>query len=573
MISKIVSQDQADHPKFASNSGRPAQGSACPAQGNAPARPRRRPCRAWLLLLAAALLLAGPAPSSAQTRDAALEELLGRLKVVREGERRVVEMTLKDLLALALTRSNAVKVALIGQRIAQSRLTAALRRNRPILTNKVERGRAIRPFSGTSFRRTDDTVLSSELSKKTSSGITYGLKLEETRSRSDTLVIANEGDAPTSETFTDPDTGIITVVAPRTVSSTALTGSVNIPLIQDAGSEINDIPVRREEIGLARSRFEILQDEQSILRTMATIYWDLVDVLEQVQVEEESVRLSERLLGDNRARLRAGVISPADVKVSETQLARERQILLQFQLEGLRIEDQLRAALNLETLELGYRPVDQPAVRETEFDYKALAERMYRQNPELGILRTTLASNRYDLAEARNEDDTDLDLDLFYVFSGYSDSTFGGASDLGDTDLAGYGATLTWTVPLFDRKAEEEIQQRILEGAQIELRISDLRSNLSVQLQSALRSMRLAENEVETARISVDLANELMQNEIERFRLGRSTSFRVAEFQQDAAEARRLEILARVNYEKAFLEMLILSGDVHEFYGLPSSAR
>ena len=569
MIIAIVSQDQADHPKFASNSRFPTRGSGSPAQGRAPARPRGRACRAWLLLLTAALLLAGPAPGSAQTGDGALEELLGRLKVVQEGDRRVVEMTLKDLLALALTRSNAVKVARIGQQIAQSRLTAALKRNRPILTNKVERGRDISAFSSTfsdgnflRLGRSDDTVLSSELSKKTSSGITYGLTIEETRTSSSTLRIEEQGKSP--EEIADT-TSI--------VSSTALTGSVNIPLFQDAGSDINDIPVRREETGIARSRFEILADEQTILRTVATIYWNLVDILEQVQVEEESVHLSERLLQDNRARLRAGVISPADVKVSETQLARERQILLQFQLEGLRIEDQLRAALNLETLELGYRPVDQPALRQTEFDYKTLAEKMYRQNPELGILRTTLDSNRYDLAEARNEDDTNLDLDLFYVFNGYSDSRFGGASELGETEVAGYGAALTWTVPLFDRKAEEEIQQRILEGTQIELRISDLRSNLSVQLQSALRSMRLAEKEVETARISVDLANELMQNEIERFRLGRSTSFRVAEFQQDAAEARRLEILARVNYEKAFLDMLILSGDVHGFYDLPSMAR
>ena len=511
-----------------------------------------------------------PGASMGQGRDDGLRELMGRVKVVQQGGRRVMEITLKDLLALSLTRSNSVKVARIAQQIAQSRLQAARERNNPTLTNKVEQVREVNPFSsafssGNFLRlgRTDETVLSSEWNKKTSSGITYGLKLEEIRSGSDTLNIVTEGATPEIDTTTES----------RTISSTALTGSVSIPFFKDAGSEVNDIPVRRGEIGIERSRFEILRDEQTILRTIADIYWNLVDILEQVKVEEEAVRLSERLLTDNRARLRAGVISPADVKVSEAQLARDRQLLLQFQLESLRIEDQLRAALNLESLEFGYRPADQPTVRETEFDYKALAEKMNRSNPELGILQTTLQSNTHDLIAAKNQDDTDLDLDLFYIFNGYASSSFGGASGFSETDLAGYGATLTWTVPLFDRKFAEEIQQRMLERTQIELRVEDLRSNLSVRLQSVLRFMRLARKEVETARISVDLAQELLQNEIERFRLGRSTSFRVAEFQQDAAQASRQEIVARVNYEKAFLDMLILTGDIHDFYGLSSQAR
>ena len=88
---------------------------------------------------------------------------------------------------------------------------------------------------------------------------------------------------------------------------------------------MNDIPIRQGEVGVARSQHEVRRDELVILGTVATVYWNLVDILERIMVEQESVKLSERLLNDNRARLRAGVISPADVKVSETQLARNRQ--------------------------------------------------------------------------------------------------------------------------------------------------------------------------------------------------------------------------------------------------------
>lgn len=518
------------------------------------------------LLFTLALL---PAPSLAQDRDAGLQELLSKVKIVEEEGRRVAVVTLKDLLALALVRSNTIKVARIGRRIAQSRLVAAETRNNATLTNKIEQKRSLIPTTPVAAStdyltlfRTDETVVSSEWSKKTSSGITYGLTLADTSSSTDVSSIANEGEAPGD---------FSSISSPYSAAS--LTGSLNIQLFKDAGSEVNDISVRKGEIGVKRSGFEVLRDELNILRTVALVYWNLVDIIEQVTVQQEAVRLSERLLRDNRARLRAGVISPADVKVSETQLARDRQILLQFQLEALRVEDQLRAALNLENLQMGYRPADRPAVRETRFDYKTLAEKMRRKNPQLGILRTTLEDNTHDLIEAKNEDDTDLDLDLFYRFNGYASSSFGGASGLSESDLAGYGATLTWTMPLFDQKTGELIQQRTLERTQLELRLADLRSNLSVQLQSELRSMRLAQKEVETAKVSVNLAKELLQNEIERFRLGRSTNFRVAELQQDAGEARRLEIAARVNYEKAYLEMLLLTSDIHQFYGLTSEAN
>ena len=80
------------------------------------------------------------------------------------------------------------------------------------------------------------------------------------------------------------------------------------------------------------------------------------------------------------------------------------------------------------------------------------------------------------------------------------------------------------------------------------------------------------EEEVKTARVAVSLQNELLQNEIERFRLGESTSFQVAQAQQDNALARQREILARIRYEKIFLDLLLVTGDIFAQYGLPDDS-
>ncbi len=61
-----------------------------------------------------------------------------------------------------------------------------------------------------------------------------------------------------------------------------------------------------------------------------------------------------------------------------------------------------------------------------------------------------------------------------------------------------------------------------------------------------------------------------MRNEIERFGVGESTAFQVSELQQDAAEAQVQEILARLAFERNFLQLLVLTGDIYEHYGLAS---
>jgi outer membrane protein TolC len=134
-----------------------------------------------------------------------------------------------------------------------------------------------------------------------------------------------------------------------------------------------------------------------------------------------------------------------------------------------------------------------------------------------------------------------------------------------------YGASLTWTIPLFDVSTRQKIRQRLLERKRLELDIANVKSGLNVRLQSVLRQIRLSTEEVETARISRKLAEEQLKNEIERFKVGGSTSFQVSQFQQNASEAKVREILAQVKFERNFLAMLVLTGDLFETYGMDPS--
>ena len=88
-------------------------------------------------------------------------------------------------------------------------------------------------------------------------------------------------------------------------------------------------------------------------------------------------------------------------------------------------------------------------------------------------------------------------------------------------------------------------------------------------LQSLLRSLRLGRKEQQTALAVVKLSEQQLRNEVERFRIGRSTSFQVSQRQQEEAFAKQQEIFTRVQFEKTNLQLLVLTGDLYARYDLP----
>ena len=483
-----------------------------------------------------------------------------------EGGRRVVEVTLKQVLQLALQRNLSIKAVRFGESVAESALRAARDRLNGKVTSTVDYTR--NQFPTLSFDNnyplslggTDALTLSSEYRKPTESGIEYALKYSEKRQRPLANSVATDGSDPAG------------TQQGQWLDTSAVTGSVNIPIGQDFGSEYNNIPVRQSEAGLAGSQITTRQRELELVAATASTYWDLVAALENERVQQEAVKLSEQLLQDNRQRLQAGVLSPFDVQVTETQLARERQSLVTARATVLRIEDLARALLNLQVINFEVRPMDRPRVHDVQLDYPKLLERVYASSQDVKQLENQLLSNSLSMELARNKDRTNLDLSLFYTFQGYSSDAFGGVSGFSQTELDNYGAALTWTLPLFDVVTQETIRQRTLERQQLELQLDSLKSDLNVRLQGAIRQINVAKDQAETSRIASQLAEEQLKNEIERFKVGESTSFQVSQSQQDAAQAQVQEILARLGFERNYLDLLVLTGDIYRQYGLDSRA-
>ncbi len=81
----------------------------------------------------------------------------------------------------------------------------------------------------------------------------------------------------------------------------------------------------------------------------------------------------------------------------------------------------------------------------------------------------------------------------------------------------------------------------------------------------------MAERGIKLATSSVELAKDLLEKEVEKFNLGNTTSFRVAQVQQDLTDAKKNRTQSQVNYEKSYLKLLIISGKIFGEYDLPKT--
>ena len=500
--------------------------------------------------------------------------ILKRIHLVEENGATVAEISMQSLLMLALERSTSIDILNINEEIAEDAAIAAKEIFNPNLTTSLATQRSISPsgtnisgnvlniFGGTapflSFTASDTNALTASWSKMTTLGIAYSLTYQKATSQTNTATIANEDD-----TFEEwvPYDDLLYV--------DSFTAAIKIPLFQDWG-DINRMPEFKTQIALDQSRIQSKKVKLDLLYQIANIYWDMVGIQKNIEAILASVKLSEQFVKDTRTRQRLGILDPIEVKQSESQLALIKQNLLQELVRKNQIEDQIRAALNLENIPYGYKAVEKMFIREEILNFDSTLEEIFDTNQNLTLLKTALRFNRLNYKEADNKSDSDMDLSFQYSMNGYGKGVTESSAGLSEPKLHDYQIAFTWNMPFFDKITPQRVKQANLERARTELQINDLKSQLKVQLQAILKNLNLAKQGIKLANISVELVQDLLVKETEKFKAGTNTSFRVAQVQQDLINAQKTEILARVRYEKSYLSLLFLTEKIIKYYQLNS---
>jgi outer membrane protein len=404
---------------------------------------------------------------------------------------------------------------------------------------------------GTSALVTGTTLFNAGVQQGFASGAQVGLNMNNSRTSQNSL-----------RTGYNPYTG-------STLGFTATQ-----PLLRGYGASLNRRFIR---IALNEQKITSLLFQQQLILTVygvIRLYTDLVALVEDEKVKQETVTLAEKLLSDVRAQVEEGTLAQVEMTRANAQVFSTRQDLINAR--GLREEQEAifknvitrRGNEDPEVANARIIPTDALTIPATDeirpmqdLTADALAHR-----PDVDQARLQIANSQIGLQGARSL--TRPQLDLVGVmqnnglagqaspFVGFQDPGFigGFGSVLGQIfarNYPTYGVGLQMTLPIHNRIAEADLARDELQVKQSEVRLRQLQNQARLEVEDALIAMRRARASYEAAAQATALQQESLAAEQAKFEVGASTSFFVIQYESLLAQARSTEVAARSSYVKA----------------------
>ena len=347
------------------------------------------------------------------------------------------------------------------------------------------------------------------------------------------------------------------------IYSSDLALTVTQPLLKDFGIDLN-----KREIYIAKNDQKI-SDHQFTEKVIATIaeteniYWDLVFSIEDLKVKETSLQRARDLEKQVKAQVDVGTLAELEILQAKSNVASKEERLLNAQNLIDDNGDNLKSILNFSfDSEEGLKeiiPADSPVFEPgAENSLEEALKTALIHRPDLLAKKMELENRNIEAKYNENQTLPTLDLVGSLGLNGLSgdSSTKNGSYDSAlseafSTDFRLWQFGINLSYPLGNRAAKSKLAIKRLEVAQLLLDIKDLEKTIVVEVREAHRQIKTDIKRVQATRVARKLAEEKLNAEEKKFKVGLSTSFNVLEFQEDLAEEQSNEIKAVIDYNKS----------------------
>ena len=366
-------------------------------------------------------------------------------------------------------------------------------------------------------------------------------------------------------------------------ASSNLGVTVTQPLLRGFGPSVN-----RRYIRIAKNNqkaTDLLFREQAI-ETVAGIirlYYDLVSLLDDVDVKRQTLATAQKLHEDNQAKVDQGTLAPIELVRAQAQVAAARQDLANS--DGFELQQELIVKTLLsrrgtadpllrEARVVPTTPIEVPPTEDTTPPQQYI-DQAFQNRPELAGGRIQIENTRIAMKGTRNQMMPDLDLVGTVQNSGLAGqanplvptTTNGISTNPADPALTGgFGGTLEQilrhnypsyaigiqlNLPLRNRIAEADYIRDETQLRQSQIRLQQLQNQVRLEVEGAIIAQSRARAAYEAAVEARKLQEQSLEIENEKFANGLSTNFLILQYQSYLAQARSTEVSARGAYVKA----------------------
>lgn len=357
------------------------------------------------------------------------------------------------------------------------------------------------------------------------------------------------------------------------------------PLLRGFGLAVNNRYIRIAKNNRNVSDLVFEQQVVSTAHTVARLYWDLVAIRSDANVQQQSLDLAQRLLGENLQQEQAGTLAPIEVTRTKAEVARARRDLTVAQTRLRQQETVLKDYLTRGSVDspalsaLRVIPTDSmtPPAQEAIEPLQDLVAEARKKRPEITQADIQIDNSRITATGSRSALLPALDL----VASARSNSLYGsinpvpppgsssgtpvlrqpdpafiggvgtGLSQIFAARFPDYSVEVQLSIPILNRAARSDYTRDQLAIRQQELRLRQLEKQVSVEVVNALIAVEQSRAAFEAAREAREFQLQSLEAEREKFGVGVSTNFLVIQYQRDLVQAQSAEIGALADYAKA----------------------
>ncbi|MBA3463524.1 MAG: TolC family protein [Deltaproteobacteria bacterium] len=342
------------------------------------------------------------------------------------------------------------------------------------------------------------------------------------------------------------------------------------PLMRGRGRWLFDAAERRATIvrdGAVLSRRLAAIDA---VQTVISAYWDLVLAERQVAITQQSLALAKERLRITTLGNEGGKIPRSEIPAVQQIIATREEDVLAGELAVLDRSIALRRATGMPIAAnaLGLRVPTDLVELAIKGDIADLTERAFAASPELAQLAKNDMTTQIDIEVTENGLLPRLDAALSLGPVG-QDEKFGTAlKNMATFKSIGVSGSLI----LEHNLGQENVRGRARElraiRQKLEVNALDIRAQIAQTMARAVAQREVARRRVTLSQRAIELANENIKIETDRFNLGKSTNFDVLNRLEELRQSELRKTSALIDWHKAEAVVQALTGDILPAYGI-----
>lgn len=364
--------------------------------------------------------------------------------------------------------------------------------------------------------------------------------------------------------------------------------AVTQPLFRGRGSYITKLPITIAQSRLKGAQFSVEDQILSLISAAELAYWNAVEARENVRVQEQTLKLADTSLKRSQRELELGAISSLEIFQPQANYANAEIQVTQARYRLAQAEDALRRQIgadldpDIRNLPIVLTESVDPPAGTLSFDKEGLVGKAMQRRPDLKALAQNLDVDDLNIRSATNALRPDLSLGLNYASFGRGGQFFqrqnvfgqqqiisvipGGMGDalsqLFGFGFPTYGFSLTWRLPIKDRRASADLSDALINKKLDAMRVKSLEQRVRLEVLTAINQVENSKASVELAKIARDLAQKRVDADLKRYELGTTTIFFVLASQNDLSLAEAALVRESLQYRRNLLTLLQRTGEL-----------